>query len=242
MNDLDNEKFSENINVSNSTINAAKAEVQGDQLSKKDVLKDVFEWTYCIVIALVLALLFRYFIATPTIVKQRSMYPTLVENQRLILNRTFRITKKYPKVGDIITFEAPSADSLSSEVDQKNPVAKYNNEPNGLFSKFVYYCLEVTKTSYIKRVIAVGGDHVKIENNKVMVNGIELKEDYLQDNVYTASSAYVDFIVPEGYIFAMGDNREKSTDCRAFGCVPLDKVEGIVAFRFWPLGEFGKIE
>lgn len=71
-------------------------------------VRNILEWIYCIIIALVLALLFRYFIATPTIVKQRSMYPTLQENQRLILNRTARITKKAPKAGDIITFEAPS--------------------------------------------------------------------------------------------------------------------------------------
>ena len=71
-------------------------------------LKDIIEWGYCIAIALVLALLFRYFVATPTIVKQRSMFPTLQADQRLILNRTFRITKKKPKVGDIVTFEAPT--------------------------------------------------------------------------------------------------------------------------------------
>ena len=46
-------------------------------------VKEVFEWIYCIIIALVLALLFRYFIGTPTVVQQRSMYPTLKENQRL---------------------------------------------------------------------------------------------------------------------------------------------------------------
>ena len=71
-------------------------------------MRNILEWIYCIIIALVLALLFRYFIATPTIVKQRSMYPTLQENQRLVLNRVARITKKAPKVGDIITFEAPT--------------------------------------------------------------------------------------------------------------------------------------
>ena len=242
MNNIDDEKVAENIKASNSINTTNNVGTQSDKLTKKEVLKEVFEWAYCIVIALVLALLFRYFVATPTIVKQRSMFPTLVENQRLILNRTFRITKRYPKVGDIITFEAPSADSINDEADQSDPTAKYNNEPRGLFSKFVYYCLEITKTSYIKRVIAVEGDHVKIENNKVIVNGIELKEEYLQDDVYTFSSSYDDFIVPKGYIFAMGDNREKSTDCRAFGCIPLNKIEGIVAFRFWPLGEFGKIE
>lgn len=205
-------------------------------------VKDIIEWGYCIAIALVLALLFRYFIATPTIVKQRSMFPTLQENQRLILNRTFRITHKKPQVGDIITFEAPSKDYNKLSADQSNPVAIYDNEHKGIFSKFVYNCLEITKTSYIKRVIATAGDHVKIEDNHVYINGKLFEEPYLEPDVVTTSEVFYDFIVPEGYIFAMGDNRTKSTDCRALGCIPLDKIEGIVIFRFWPFNVFGKID
>lgn len=207
-----------------------------------DKVKNILEWFYCIVIALVLALLFRYFIATPTIVKQRSMFPTLKENQRLILNRTHRITKKEPKVGDVITFEAPTSTYTSLDVDQKNPVAKYEEKSRGLFSKFAYYVLEITKTSYIKRVIATEGQHVVIKDGKVFINDVEFKEDYLQPDVITESTEFTDFIVPEGYVFAMGDNRTKSTDCRAFGCVPIDKIEGTVVFRFWPFSNFGKIK
>jgi signal peptidase I len=205
-------------------------------------IKDILEWVYCIIIALVLALLFRYFIGTPTIVKQRSMYPTLKEGQRLILNRTFRITKKIPNRGDIITFEAPTKDYKDWEVDQTNPVAIYENVPKGIFEKFVYYSLEITKRSYIKRAVAFPGEHVKIENGKVYINGKELEESYLNDDVVTESRHFNDFIVPDGYIFAMGDNRTKSTDCREFGCIPMDKIEGIVCFRFWPLNVFGKVE
>lgn len=205
-------------------------------------IKDVLEWGYCIVIALLLALLFRYFIATPTIVKQRSMYPTLKENQRLILNRTFRITHKMPEKGDIITFEAPTKQYSKWEADQSNPVAVYDNEPKGLINKFVYYSLEVTKKSYIKRVIGTAGDHVKIENNTVYVNGIIQKEEYLQPDVVTESDVFYDFIVPEGHVFAMGDNRPKSTDCRVLGCIPLEKIEGLVCYRFWPLDSLGKID
>ena len=128
------------------------------------------------------------------------------------------------------------------DADQSNPVAVYENEPKGIFSKFVYYVLEFTKRSYIKRVIALEGQHVVIEDNKVYVNGVEIDEDYLQEDVVTESSVFYDFIVPEGYLFAMGDNRTKSTDCRELGCIPLDKVEGIVSFRFWPFSEFGGIE
>ena len=54
---------------------------------KFDKIKDILEWVLCIVIALVIAILFRYYIGTPTIVKQPSMYPTLKEDQRLWLNR-----------------------------------------------------------------------------------------------------------------------------------------------------------
>ncbi len=205
-------------------------------------VKDILEWGYCIVIALILALLFRYFIATPTIVKQRSMFPTLQENQRLILNRTFRITKKSPERGQIVTFEAPTKTYSKWEADQSNPVAVYDDEPKGIFNKFVYYSLEVTKKSYIKRVIGIAGDHVKIENNKVYINGEEQEENYLRDDVVTESEVFYDFIVPEGYFFAMGDNRTKSTDCREIGCIPLEKLEGFVCFRFWPLSEFGGIE
>ena len=205
-------------------------------------LKDIIEWGYCIAIALVLALLFRYFVATPTIVKQRSMFPTLQADQRLILNRTFRITKKKPKVGDIVTFEAPTKEYNRWEADQSNPVAVYNKEPKGLFEKFVYYSLEITKKSYIKRVIALEGDHVRIEDNTVYVNGEPLDESYLQPDVITESDVFYDFIVPEGHFFAMGDNRTKSTDCREIGCIPFEKLEGIVCFRFWPFDAFGKID
>ena len=207
-----------------------------------DKIKNVLEWIYCIIIALVLALLFRYFIGTPTIVQQRSMYPTLQANQRLLLNRTLRITKKTPKVGDIITFEAPTRTFTRENADQSNPVAVYDRQPKGIFSKFVYYVLELTKKSYIKRVIATEGQHVVIENNKVYINGEELQESYLQPDVVTQSKAFYDFIVPEGYIFAMGDNRTSSTDCREIGCIPVEKVEGIVVLRFWPLNHFGKID
>ncbi len=206
-------------------------------------MKNILEWAYCIVIALVLALLFRYFIGTPTIVQQRSMYPTLQNNQRLILNRTLRITKKKPEVGDIITFEEPSKKAYApEEANQSNPVAVYDNEPKGIFGKFVYYVLEFTKRSYIKRVIATEGQHVMIENGKVYINGVELEENYLGPDVVTEAKVFNDFIVPEGYIFAMGDNRARSTDCRDIGCIPLEKVEGIVILRFWPLRNFGKVD
>lgn len=207
-------------------------------VDKKAVIKEVLEWTYCIVIAVALALLIRYFIGTPTVVKQSSMYPTLKQNQRLVLNRLYRTFHDTPERGDIITFEAPSQ-SVATGVK-----AIYENEPQNVFEKFCYYVLEVNKMSYIKRVVALPGEHVQIADGKVYINGEELKEDYLQENVVTeAKSTYLtDFTVPEGYVFAIGDNREYSGDCRAFGCIPFEKIESKVWIRFWPFDLFGKVK
>ena len=213
-----------------------------------DKTRDILEWILCIVIAFVLAIVVKYFVGTPTIVSQVSMKPTLMPGQRLILNRWMRTINEMPQRGEIITFEAPSkvAYSNSLEVDLQNPVAKYEKEPTNWWSKFVYYVLEIGKESYIKRVIALPGEHVKIENGKVYINGTELEEPYLQPNVVTTVDAknhnyFSEFTVPEGYVFAMGDNRSQSTDCRAFGCVPVEKVESKVWIRFWPLNLFGKV-
>ena len=212
-------------------------------------VKEALEWVYCIVIAVILALIFRYFIGTPTIVKQVSMNPTLVENQRLWLNRWGRTTKTLPERGDIITFEAPSKKQYrADEIDEANPIAKYENEPSNIFSKFSYYVLEIGKESYIKRVIALPGEHVEIKEGKVFINGEELQEDYLQDGIVTDVSntelytGFDDFVVPDNCVFAMGDNRTHSTDCRAFGCIPLEKIESKVALRIWPLNQWGKVE
>ena len=206
-------------------------------------LKDILEWAYCIIIAVVLALLFRYYIGTPTIVKQPSMYNTLEEGQRLILSRWTRTVKGTYKRGDIITFEAPSQTQMSTfDVDMNNPVAIYDYKPKGIFAKFSYYVLEFNKTSYIKRVIGVAGDHIKIESGKVYLNGQELNEPYLRDGIKTEQKVFTDIIVPENCVFVMGDNRPQSMDSRSFGCIPLEKVESKVVIRFWPLNKFGKVK
>lgn len=209
-----------------------------------DRTKDILEWVVCILIALVLALLIRYFIGTPTIVQQPSMYPTLQSGQRLILNRWVRTTKQMPERGDIITFEAPSKEYASDPgFNREDVIAKYSNEPTNIFSKFVYYFLEIGKESYIKRVIGLPGDHIQIKDGKVYLNGEEFNEPYLQEGVTTSVdiNEYQDLVVPENCVFVMGDNRDHSTDSRAFGCIPLEKIEGKVWIRFWPFNLFGKV-
>lgn len=207
-----------------------------------DKLKDVLEWIVCIVVAVVLALVIRYFVGTPTVVKQVSMYPTLKQNDRLLLNRVVRTMKKTPERGDIITFQAP-LDQVS--FDENSVIAQYEDQSKwGIFKKFVYNVLEIGKISYIKRVIALPGEHIVIKDGCVYINDKELVEDYLQDDVVTTAlggGEYIDLVVPENCLFVMGDNRPGSKDSRYFGCIPVEKIESKVVIRFWPLNMFGKV-
>lgn len=208
------------------------------------ILKEILEWIFCIIIAIILALLFRYYIGTPTQVKMSSMYPYLVEGDRLALNRLPRTFKNMPKRGDIITFEAPSKTKYTiTEIDKNNPIAQYKDNNSNFFFNFKYYVLEIGKESYIKRVIALPGEHVEIKDGKVYINDEELQEEYLQDGITTEvpESGFNDFIVPENCIFAIGDNRPNSIDCRNFGCIPIEKIEGIAIFRIWPVNKIGTI-
>lgn len=90
----------------------------------------------------------------------------------------------------------------------------------------------------VKRVIGVGGDTVKIENSKVYVNGEELVEPYIDDQV---TEGDIDTVVPEGSIFVLGDNREISLDSRydSVGFINNSDILGKVFVRLYPFNKIG---
>ena len=202
---------------------------------EKSIAREIFEWIFCLIAAFVIALIIKYFIFTPTLVQQGSMTPTILNGERVLINRLVRTFKMPIYRGDIITFEKP--DDTDAE-----GLAVYNDE-TGIMNFIMHDLLEINKTSYIKRVIGIGGDHVKISKGKVYVNDVELSETYLVEDLATPiTGEFYDLIVPNGYIFVMGDNRPGSSDSREFGCIPLNKVEGRVKIRVWPLNKIGKID
>lgn len=97
---------------------------------------------------------------------------------------------------------------------------------------------------YIKRVIGIEGDRVDIIDGMVFLNGEELHEDYIGDDAYTHIYYDNSWVVGEGEVFLLGDNRSEgaSKDSRYFGCVKIDALKGITDFRYFPFdSRFGKI-
>lgn len=88
---------------------------------------------------------------------------------------------------------------------------------------------------YIKRVIALPGDKVEIVDGSVFLNDVKLNEDYLAEGIYTSSGTLTGpLVIPDGYIFVLGDNREVSEDSRYIGCIPFSMIRGRVLSRIYP--------
>lgn len=88
---------------------------------------------------------------------------------------------------------------------------------------------------WVKRVIALGGQHVEVDyaSNSVYVDGEKLEEPYLGEEMMPQTTL-TEVDVPEDSIFVMGDNRNHSTDGRVIGPVEKSRVVGRAVWRFWP--------
>jgi signal peptidase I len=97
-----------------------------------------------------------------------------------------------------------------------------------------------TSKSYIKRVIGVAGDRIRIENGKVFVNGEALDEDYVPGE-YADARSYGEVKVPPNSFFVLGDHRTMSNDSRDFGPVNERYIYGKAVFGYWPMEKLGRL-
>jgi signal peptidase I len=94
--------------------------------------------------------------------------------------------------------------------------------------------------SYIKRVIALPGDDLRIDHGRVYVNGARLKESYVPARFEDDRSQPEMVLLPNQY-FVMGDHRSISSDSRDFGPVDRDLIYGKAAFVYWPMEQVGVV-
>jgi signal peptidase I len=183
-----------------------------------------------VLVAFVLALLIKTFVIQAFYIPSASMHPTLVENDRVLVNRfVYRIHE--PHRGDVIVFQNPHP-----RKGHQNPV-----------SAFVHWLgqgLGIAQggrnKDFIKRVIGLPGDTVEIHQGVVFVNGARLQEPYLSP--IKDRGSYGPYLVPAGCLFVLGDNRTDSDDSRgSLGYVPISKVIGRAFVIVWPPSRWGGI-
>ncbi len=94
--------------------------------------------------------------------------------------------------------------------------------------------------SYIKRVIGVAGDRIRIDGGQVYVNGEALDEDYVPP-AYADSRSYPETVVPPNCYLVLGDHRSMSNDSRDFGPVNQSYIYGKAVFGYWPMDKLGRV-
>jgi len=200
------------------------------------IAKEIWEWTYTILLAVIITLGVKYFLFDFVKVDGPSMIPTLMDNDRLLVTKC----GYKPKAGDIVI--------LDSRYDKR--VEYMNNEKGGetFISKYMPMLLDsdIRPRYYVKRVIALPGQTIDFsQDGKVLIDGKVLNESEYYDGVTHPSDPNVKFpyTVPENKIFVMGDNRSVSKDSRSgeLGAVDYESLMGKGQFRVWPLKSFGSL-
>ena len=190
------------------------------------LVRSLFDYVEIVAITFCVVLLATLFLFRHAIVDGDSMKNTLNDREHLIISGAFYT----PEVGDIVVFEHEDSEGAAP---------------------------------LVKRVIAVAGQTVEIRASGVWVDGVRLQESYafeggsilgitdyltfMQRHTYMSPTVengeeVYRWVVEDGYVFVMGDNRFNSLDSRTFGPIREESILGQVLLRVAPLDQFGKVE
>ena len=208
-------------NIKEKIINYYK-EIKARYEKLNPIVRETIE---TIVFVLVMVIIIRFFIGEIRWIPSASMHPTLLEGDRIVVERYSRFYRT-PERGDIMVFYPP--------------FEKLKYTPWRVFSRLTgFFCKDI---AYIKRVIGLPGEKVKITPDKdgrytVYINGKPLDEPYVQspyDYPQCSETITCEFQIPQNYYLMLGDNRGNSQDGRYWGLLPKERFIGRAVTIFWP--------
>jgi len=195
-----------------------------------------------VAIAMVMAVVVKTFFLQAFYIPSDSMIPTMVPNDKILVQKVSYWFGDIDR-GDIVVFDDPGGwlspeESSQASTSWQRALAKIGLYPTG--------------GHLIKRVVAVGGDTIACcdDRGRLIVNGTGVDEPYLEDETATAAQPFgvaEPLVVPDGYLWVMGDNRGNSADSRAHmgdpggGFISEESVVGKAWLRVWPVSRAGFI-
>jgi signal peptidase I len=181
----------------------------GSQQPRHSAWRTVLEWVAVVGCGVLIALTAQAFLVQAFWIPSPSMTPTLEVGDRVLVNKLAYRTHDVHR-GDLVVFERPPEASDGEGSEIKD---------------------------LIKRVVAVGGDTLEARDGQVYVNDERIEEPYLVDGTPTDNLPRQ--VIPEGFVFVMGDNRTNSQDSRFFGPIDEDTIVGRAFVKVLPVGDLG---
>ncbi|GAE93484.1 signal peptidase I [Gracilibacillus boraciitolerans JCM 21714] len=177
-------------------------------------VKELLSWMKALVVAIIIVVICRQFLITPSVVKGESMMPNLEDGDRIILSKISHIDRF-----DEIAFEAPP----DSDDNYVKRVIGFPGDTIEMKDDRLYVNGKLYEEAYLKQSKSA------LDNGETLTNDFNLKDltGYEQ--------------VPKGKLFVLGDNRRVSKDSRQFGFIDEEAVIGDVKMRIWPVDSIGII-
>ena len=183
------------------------------------------EYTEAILIALLLALLIRTFIIQAFKIPSGSMENTLLIGDHILVSK-FSYGTHIPNEIPFLDIKLFDDIVLFSKVPQRGDI-------------IVFKFPKDERRDFIKRVIGLPGDFLEVRRQKIYINKKFFEDTHARHTDPASNDSFVprdDFgpvLVPEGYVFVMGDNRENSQDSRYWGFLNIKKIRGKALMIYW---------